>query len=203
MSRTKDGPNKETRNTIQYESFTRRTRRRGQDQRCAGLGCGLPQICFLTRFKEAEGGYRDSARLLGESCADKKWGATSKKNCTKIREISCSVNSGSVGAHGQLTGGSNGPSPETNTNSQRIHSVSHLLRSPWHPLALNCWSFRTDSNGDPGTLGGGFICTSSEYHDSTAQGVAQAAIFQVLRLLVTRVAAVAAAVPFLFKKKKP
>jgi len=27
-------------------AFTRRTRGRGQDQRCAGLGCGLPHICF-------------------------------------------------------------------------------------------------------------------------------------------------------------
>jgi len=31
-------------------------------------------------------GYRDSARLLGESCADKKWGATSWKNCTEIEK---------------------------------------------------------------------------------------------------------------------
>jgi hypothetical protein len=32
-----------------HEHFTRRARgRSGQDQRCAGLGCGLPQIRFLT-----------------------------------------------------------------------------------------------------------------------------------------------------------
>jgi len=31
-------------------------------------------------------GYRDSARLLGESCADKKWGATWEKNCTEIEK---------------------------------------------------------------------------------------------------------------------
>jgi len=34
-------------------------------------------------------------------------------------------------------------------------------------------------------------------------GVAQAAVFQVLRLMVARVAAVAAAVPFLFRKRNP
>ena len=43
---------------------------------------------------------------------------------------SCRVNSGGVGEHGQLTQSSNGLSPETNTNAQRILLMSHLLRSP-------------------------------------------------------------------------
>jgi len=54
---------------------------------------------------------------------------------------SCRVNNGDVGAHGQWTRSSNVLSPETNTNTQRILSLSRLLRSAWHPLASNCWSF--------------------------------------------------------------
>jgi len=38
------------------------------------------------------------------------------------------VNSGGVGAHGQLTRRSNGLSPETNTNAQRILLMSCLVR---------------------------------------------------------------------------
>jgi len=38
------------------------------------------------------------------------------------------MNSGGVGAHGQLTRGSNELSPETNTNAQRILLMSHLVR---------------------------------------------------------------------------
>jgi len=39
---------------------------------------------IVNRKPPRGGGYRDSARLLGESYADKKWGATSEKNCTEI-----------------------------------------------------------------------------------------------------------------------
>jgi len=63
-----------------------------------------------------------------------------KKIVRKSRN-SCWVNSGGVGAHGQLTRSSNGLSPETNTNAQRILVLSRLLRSHWYPLLLNCWSF--------------------------------------------------------------
>jgi len=48
-----------------------------------------------------------------------------KKIVRKSRN-SCRLNSGGVGAYGQLTRGSNGLSPETNTNAQRIIFVSHL-----------------------------------------------------------------------------
>jgi len=44
---------------------------------------------------------------------------------------SCVVNSRGVGAHGQLTRGSNGLSPETNTNAQRILPLgTKLLELP-------------------------------------------------------------------------
>jgi len=39
-----------------------------------------------------------------------------------------------------LTQSPNRASPETNTNTQRTHFVSRLLRSPWHPLAPNCYT---------------------------------------------------------------
>jgi len=63
-----------------------------------------------------------------------------KKIAQKSRN-SCKVNSGGVGAHGQLTMSSNGLSPETNTNAQRIFWVLRLLRSLWYFLVTNCWSF--------------------------------------------------------------
>jgi len=49
---------------------------------------------------------------------------------------SCTVNSGGVGAHGQLTRSSNGLSPDSNTNAQRILFLSCLLRSPRYSLVL-------------------------------------------------------------------
>jgi len=83
-----------------------------------------------------------------------------KKNVRKSRNR-CKVNSGGVGAHGQLTRCSNGLSPETNTNAQRILFMSCLLRSPWYPLVPNYWSSRTVSNREsryppPGGVWGGY-----------------------------------------------
>ena len=63
------------------------------------------------------------------------------KKIVRNSRNSCRKNSGGVGAHGKLTWSSNRVSPETNTNAQRILLKSRLLRSPWYPLALNCWSF--------------------------------------------------------------
>jgi len=63
-----------------------------------------------------------------------------KKNVQKSRN-SCRKNSGGEGEHGQVTRSSNRVSPETNTNAQRILLKSRLLRSAWHSLAPNCWSF--------------------------------------------------------------
>ena len=77
---------------------------------------------------------------LVNSVLTKNEGPHPKKNLRKSRN-SCWVNSGGVGAHGQLTRSSNGLSPETNTNAQRILVLSRLLRSHWYPLLLNCWSF--------------------------------------------------------------
>ena len=67
----------------------------------------------------------------------KKEGPYPKKIAQKSRN-SCTENSEGVGAHGQLTRSSNGLSPETNTNAQRIFLVSQLLRSLWYPLVPNC-----------------------------------------------------------------
>ena len=86
-------------------------------------------------------GYRKTCASCGEKKKkEKKEGKYQEKNVRKSRN-SCKVNSGGVGAHGQLTRGSNGLSPETNTNAQRIFLVSPLLRSPWRPLVPNCLSF--------------------------------------------------------------
>jgi len=63
-----------------------------------------------------------------------------KKIVRKSRN-SCKLNSGGVGANTKLNRSSNGLSPETNTNAERILLVSCLLRSPWCPLVPNCWSF--------------------------------------------------------------
>jgi len=52
------------------------------------------------------------------------------------------MNSGGVGAHGQLTRSSNGLSPEINTNAQRILVMSHSLSSAWHLLASNFWGLQ-------------------------------------------------------------
>jgi len=49
-------------------------------------GSGLATMLGLLRPTGTRRGYRDSARLLDESCADKKWGATSEKNCTEIEK---------------------------------------------------------------------------------------------------------------------
>jgi len=46
-----------------------------------------------------------------------------------------------VGAHGQLIRDSNGLSPGTNTNAQRIFLMSRLLRSSWYPVVSIYWSF--------------------------------------------------------------
>jgi len=77
---------------------------------------------------------------LANRVLTKNEGPHPKKIVRKSRN-SCSVNSGNVGAHGHLTWGSNGLSPETNTNAQRILLMSRLLRVPWYPSVPNCWSF--------------------------------------------------------------
>ena len=97
-----------------------------------------------TRAKNSNGARVGPTVTRAESCADlmnrvltKNEGPHPKKSVRKSRN-KCRVNSWSVGAHGQLTRGSNGLSPETNTNAQRILLVSCLLRSSLHPLAPNC-----------------------------------------------------------------
>jgi len=64
--------------------------------------------------------------LMVNSVLTKNEGPYPKKIVRKTRN-SCWVNSGGVGAHGQLTRSSNGLSPETNTNAQRILLVSIAL----------------------------------------------------------------------------
>jgi len=52
------------------------------------------------------------------------------KKFTRKSRNSCAVNSGGVGAHGQLTRGSNGLSPEMNTTHLKSSSISCLVHVP-------------------------------------------------------------------------
>ena len=92
-----------------------------------------------SRYPPATEGTGTRPDYLVKRVLTKNEGPHPKKIVQKSRN-SCRVNSGGVGAHGQLTRSSIGLSPETNTNAQRIIFVSHLLCSPWYPLVPNCWS---------------------------------------------------------------
>jgi len=92
-------------------------------------------IVFVLLFKAVVPGLGQ----IGECVVKKNEGPHLKKIVRKSRN-SCTLNSGGVGAHGQLTRDLNGLSPDTNTNAQRILFVLRLLRSPWYPSVSNCWS---------------------------------------------------------------
>ena len=83
---------------------------------------------FTSSVNVSDEGYRDSARLLGESCTQKIEGRSVEKNCPKSRN-NCKVNEQGCGCMG--TQGPNVPNPRTNTNVQRMFLLSHILRHLW------------------------------------------------------------------------
>ena len=92
----------------------------------------------VSRFEGNRAGIRPD--YLVNRVLTKNEGPHPKKIVRKSRN-SRRLNSGGVGARGQLTRSSNRVSLETNANAQRILFVSRLLRSFWYPLVPNCCSF--------------------------------------------------------------
>ena len=93
------------------------------------------------RFVSLNEGTGTRPDYLVNRVLTKNEGPYPKKFVPKSRNC-CKVNSGGVGAHGQLTRSSNGLSPEINTNAQRILVMSHSLSSAWHLLASNFWGLQ-------------------------------------------------------------
>jgi len=79
------------------------------------------------------GRYRDSARLLGESCWQKKLRGRSGKKLHENREI---ARGGEVEAEGTWKRAQIGAVLKPNTNAERMRLLSHLLRSPWYSLQI-------------------------------------------------------------------
>jgi len=104
---------------------------------------------------------RDSARLLGEFCWQKNWGATREKIAQRSRN-SRRARGGKVGAEGMVTKGPSVPSPETKyKRSNRAFAVICIALT----LARHCTKLLELSAQflivSPGTLSSGFSSVQS------------------------------------------
>ena len=97
------------------------------------LGTKGTDLLKISGTSEGTGTRPDS---LANRADQKNEGPHGKKSVRKSRNSLC-VSGGGMGAQGQLTRGANGAVLEPNTNAQRLSFISHLLCSPWHPLAPN------------------------------------------------------------------
>ena len=89
-------------------------------------------------MSDLEGGYRDLARLLGESWCSKKWGAIRGKKIHGNREIVVDWTIGVVGAQGQLTQGAIMRNPRTkykrSKNVFAVTSIALIIGRDWPRL---------------------------------------------------------------------
>jgi len=113
-------------------------------------------------------GYLDSARLFGESCRQKNWGAIRGKSLHGNRKIVIEWTIGVVDVQGQLTQSTNVPTPETKykrsyKRSKNVISVTSIVLKLVHICAQPVQLPVQSLIGSPGRLVCMLLCFMSWY----------------------------------------